>query len=93
MAYELVQRDMTKFMEYYPIGRFAGYTDHIPYAIQQALVFDWTQRHGSFDGMPYSIEPQWQQLMVQFIQAYMSNREDRSLDTAVEQHASGTICS
>lgn len=81
MAYELVQRDMTKFMKYYPIGRFAGYTDHIPYAIQQALVFDWTQRHGSFDGMPYSIEPQWQQLMVQFIQAYMSNRESPVLST------------
>ena len=31
--------------------------------------------------MPYSIEPQWQQLMVQFIQAYMSNRESPVLST------------
>lgn len=76
MAYELVQRDMAKFMKYYPVGRFAGYTDHIPYAIQQALLYDWTNRHSSFEGMPYSIEPQWQQLMAQFIQTYMANHED-----------------
>lgn len=81
MAYELVQRDMKRFMEYYPIGRYAGYSDHIPYAIQQALLFDWTNTHGSFEGIPYSIDQRWGELMAQFIQTYMTNREDPSLST------------
>lgn len=79
MAYELVQRDMKRFMEYYPIGKYAGYSDHIPYAIQQALLFDWTNTHGSFEGIPYSIDQRWGELMAQFIQTYMTNREDPSL--------------
>ena len=81
MVCELVNRNMQKFMAYYPIGRFAGYTDHIPYAIQQGLLYDWTQKHNSFDGMPYSIDPQWQQAMAQFIETYMRNKKDPSLIT------------
>lgn len=81
MAYELVQRDMQKFMTYYPIGRFAGYTDHIPYAIQQALLFHWVQTHNSFQGIPYSIDQRWGELMSQFMQTYMANQNDPSLST------------
>lgn len=79
MAYELVQRDLPRFMQYYPIGRYAGYTGHIPYAIQQALLYDWTQKHNSFDGIPYSIDPQWGQLMSQFIATYTANPNDPAL--------------
>lgn len=81
MAYELVNRDMPRFMQYYPIGRYAGYTDHIPYAIQQGLLYDWTQRHGSFQGLPYSIDPQWRQAMAQFIETYMRDKHNPSLTT------------
>nr|MBP7472414.1 beta-carotene 15,15'-monooxygenase [Prevotella sp.] len=79
MSYELVQRDMAKFMKYYPLGKYAGYTDHIPYAFQQALLYYWTQSHGSFEGMPWSIDEQWMQSMSTFIQTYMRDKNDESL--------------
>ncbi len=81
MAYEMLQRDMEKFMKYYPIGKFAGYTDHIPYALQQALLYSWTQTHNSLQGMPWSIDSQWANNMVTFIQTYMRNKEDETLKT------------
>lgn len=37
MCYELLQRDMGKFMQYYPLGRFVGY-DHIPRTFQEILI-------------------------------------------------------
>lgn len=79
MAYELLQIDMPRFMQYYALGQYAGYTDHIPYAIQQGLLYDWTRRHNSFQGMPYSIDPQWQQAMGRFIEIYMRDKHDPAL--------------
>ena len=83
MAYELVQRDMPKFIKYYPLGKYAGYIDHIPYAFQQALLYYWTQNHNSFQGMPWTIDEQWMQNMVSFIQTYMRDKNDVSLKTGV----------
>ena len=40
IAYELLQRDLGRFMRYYPLGRFVQF-DHIPYAIQQVLIGSW----------------------------------------------------
>ncbi len=79
MAYVLVQRDMYKFMKYYPIGQYAGYTDHIPYVFQQALLLYWTQTHGGYQGMPWSIDRQWIDEMTVFIQTYMKKKDDASL--------------
>lgn len=79
MAYELVQRDMERFMKYYPIGRYAGYSDHIPYAFQQALVLGWTQTHSSFEGMPWGIDPAVRQGMSTFIGTYMHDKNAPSL--------------
>lgn len=36
VCYELLQRDLAKFMQYYPLGRFVGY-DHIPRSFQEIL--------------------------------------------------------
>lgn len=82
MAYELTQRDMERFMAYYPLGQYAGYTDHIPYAIQQALVFQWTRTHDSFEGMTWSIDRGVANAMADFIRTYTRNPNDASLREA-----------
>lgn len=83
MAYELVQCDMERFMQYYSLGQYAGYSDHIPYAIQQGLLFDWTRKHNSYQGMPYSIDPQWVEAMSRFIKTYNTNPQDPALSSGL----------
>ena len=79
IAYELLQRDVNRFMQYYPLGRFVQF-DHIPYAIQQVLVGSWLQQHNSLQGMPYSVDQQNVESTVNFIRAYMNNRNDPALN-------------
>ena len=78
MCYELLQRDLERFNEYYPLGKYAKFS-RIPNAYQQALVMQWTQQHGSFEGMPWSIEPATCNLLTQFVNLYMKNPSDPSL--------------
>ena len=78
MCYELLQGDMERFNEYYPLGKYAKF-DHIPLAYQQALVMQWTQQHGSFEGMPWSISPATCQLLTQFVGIYMKDHDDPAL--------------
>ena len=80
ICYELLQCDMERFNEYYPLGQYAKF-DHIPKAYQQALVMQWTQEHGSFEGMPWSISPATCQLLTQFVGIYMKNPKDHALKT------------
>ena len=79
IAYELLQRDLDRFMQYYPLGRFVQF-DHIPYAIQQVLIGSWLQRHNTLQGMPYSVDRQNVDATVAFIRAYMTNRNDPVLN-------------
>lgn len=79
IAYELLQRDVNRFMQYYPLGRFVQF-DHIPYAIQQVLIGSWLQRHNTLQGMPYSVDRQNVDATAAFIRAYMTNRNDPSLN-------------
>lgn len=79
IAYELLQRDLGRFMHYYPLGRFVQF-DHIPYAIQQVLIGSWLQRHNTLQGMPYSVDRQNVDATVDFIRAYMTNRNDPALN-------------
>ena len=78
IAYELLQRDLGRFMRYYPLGRFVQF-DHIPYAIQQVLIGSWLQRHNTLQGMPYSVDRQNVDATVAFIRAY-TNRNDPALN-------------
>lgn len=78
MCYELLQRDLDRFNQYYPLGKYAHF-NRIPTAYQQALVMQWTQQHGSFDGMPWSIEPGVCQMLNQFVGIFMKNQQDPSL--------------
>lgn len=79
IAYELLQRDVNRFMQYYPLGRFVQF-DHIPYAVQQVLIGSWLQRHNTLQGMPYSVDRQNVDATVAFIRAYMTNRNDSALN-------------
>lgn len=79
IAYELLQRDVNRFMQYYPLGRFVQF-DHIPYAIQQVLIGSWLQRHNTLQGMPYSVDRQNVDATVAFIRAYTANRNDPALN-------------
>lgn len=79
IAYELLQRDLGRFMRYYPLGRFVQF-GHIPYAIQQVLIGSWLQRHNTLQGMPYSVDRQNVDATVAFIRAYMTNRNDPALN-------------
>lgn len=79
IAYELLQRDLGRFMRYYPLGRFVQF-GHIPYAIQQVLIGSWLQRRNTLQSMPYSVDRQNVDATVAFIRAYMTNRNDPSLN-------------
>ena len=79
ICYELLQRDMAKFMQYYPLGRFVGY-DHIPRSFQEILIGNWMKTHSDPRTIPYSVEPQTVNNTLNFIQLYMQNPKDPQLD-------------
>ena len=78
MCYELLQRDMEKFMQYYPLGRFVGY-DHIPRSFQEILIGNWMKTHSDPRTIPYSVDAQNVNNTLNFIQFYMQNPKDPQL--------------
>lgn len=78
MCYELLQRDMEKFMQYYPLGRFVGY-DHIPRTFQEILIGNWMKTHSDPHTIPYSVDAQNVNNTLNFIQLYMQNPKDPQL--------------
>ncbi len=78
LAYVLEQRDLERFMKYYPLGKNAGY-DHIPRSYQEALVYVWTQAHSNFQGMPWSISEQVVRDVTDFARIYISQPNNREL--------------
>lgn len=78
MCYELLQRDMEKFMQYYPLGRFVGY-DHIPRTFQEILIGNWMKTHSNPRTIPYSVDAQNVNNTLNFIQLYMQNPKDLQL--------------
>ena len=78
VCYELLQRDMDKFMQYYPLGRFVGY-DHIPRSFQEILIGNWMKTHGDPRTIPYSVDAQNVNNTLNFIQLYMQNPKDPQL--------------
>ena len=79
MCYELLQRNMEKFMQYYPLGRFVGY-DHIPRTFQEILIGNWMKTHSDPRTIPYSVDAQNVNNTLNFIQLYMQNPKDPQLD-------------
>ena len=80
IAYELLQRDLRKFMKYYPLGKYLKF-DHIPNSTQQILIGLWIQRHGSLDGLPYSVDLQNVQSTRAFLSVYMTNKQSAELNS------------
>lgn len=78
MCYELLQRDMEKFMQYYPLGRFVGY-DHIPRTFQEILIGNWMKTHSDPRTIPYSVDAQNVNNTLTFIQLYMQNPKNPQL--------------
>lgn len=78
MCYELLQRDMEKFMQYYPLGRFVVY-DHIPRIFQEILIGNWMKTHSDPRTIPYSVDAQNVNNTLNFIQLYMQNPKDPQL--------------
>ena len=78
MCYELLQRDMEKFVQYYPLGRFVGY-DHIPRTFQEILIGNWMKTHSDPRTIPYSVDAQNVNNTLNFIQLYMQNPKDPQL--------------
>ena len=78
MCYELLQRNMEKFMQYYPLGRFVGY-DHIPRTFQEILIGNWMKTHSDPRTIPYSVDAQNVNNTLNFIQLYMQNPKNPQL--------------
>ena len=79
MCYVLLQRDLNKFMQYYPLGRFVGY-DHIPRSFQEILIGNWMKTHSDPRTIPYSVDAQNVNNTLNFIQLYMQNPKDPQLN-------------
>ena len=78
VCYELLQRDMEKFMQYYPLGRFVDY-DHIPRSFQEILIGNWMKTHSDPRTIPYSVDAQNVNNTLNFIQLYMQNPKNPQL--------------
>lgn len=79
VCYELLQRNMEKFMQYYPLGRFVGY-DHIPRSFQEILIGNWMKTHSDPRTIPYSVDAQNVNNTLNFIQLYMQNPKNPQLN-------------
>lgn len=76
---ELLQRNMEKFVQYYPLGRFVGY-DHIPRSFQEILIGNWMKTHSDPRTIPYSVDAQNVNNTLNFIQLYMQNPKNPQLN-------------
>ena len=79
MCYELLQRNMEKFVQYYPLGRFVDY-DHIPRSFQEILIGNWMKTHSDPRTIPYSVDAQNVNNTLNFIQLYMQNPKNPQLN-------------
>ena len=75
MAYVMEQRDVDRFMRYYPLGREVGYK-HIPHHYQELLAFVWTQEHSSFQGVPWSLSTEVMNEVSEFARIFLSKESE-----------------
>ncbi len=81
IAYELLQRDLQHFNEYYALGRTMGYK-RIPTAVQEVLIGLWLQEHNTLQGLPYTVDDAVVRATVDFLNIYLSNHSDARLSQA-----------
>lgn len=81
LACELLTRNLPAFVRYVPLLSQLpdGGGMRIPRAYQEALCMAWAQKHTSFDGMPWRIDPQVKSSFVDFAHIHSANNRDPRL--------------
>lgn len=79
MCHTLLNRDVEKFMRYYPLGQHAGYS-RIPRSFQEVLVGVWLQRHGNLRSMPYSVDAKTADQTVELMRLLTSGADRHQLN-------------
>ena len=72
MADVLLEKDLQKFINYYPLCKNAGYTV-LPKQFQQALIYAYYHTHGNLNGIPPVVTTDNVNDFQQFMQQYSRN--------------------
>ncbi len=78
LGYTLQNKDLERFMTYYPLGRTMNYT-HIPKSYQEALIYMWTQQNPNFNGLPWSISRNVLDGVSEFAHIYMKQKQPEAI--------------
>lgn len=79
ICYELLNCNLQRFNEYYPLGKDMGY-DHIPRSFQEILIGNWLMTHGNPRTIPYSVDANVLNNTVEFFQINIANPKDSRLN-------------
>lgn len=79
ICYELLQKDLDRFMEYYPLGQYIQYT-HIPKTIQEILIGNWMKTHSNPSSIPYSVDSSTLNNTLNFMSLYTKNPNSPDLN-------------
>lgn len=79
MAYEILNADMKCFMIYFPLVRHLDYK-RLPKSIQEVLIGNWRQTHGSLKDFQFPYDNYIAQNTLNFIRTYSANHNDPRLD-------------
>ena len=79
ISYELLQKDLDRFMEYYPLGQYISY-NHIPKAIQEILIGNWMKTHSNPSSIPYSVDSSTLNTTLNFMSLYTKNPNSPDLN-------------
>lgn len=81
MSWTLLRKDLSRFAECYPLGRYLNY-DHIPRSYQEALLLFWSQHHQGVEGMPWPVSPEVIRQLQEFLRDSMSKRSGEYMAAA-----------
>lgn len=79
ICYELLQKDLDRFMDYYPLGQYISY-NHIPKAIQEILIGNWMKTHSNPSSIPYSVDSSTLNATLNFMSLYTKNPNSPDLN-------------
>lgn len=79
MAYELENKNIAKFIEYYPLTKYIDGYGRIPRSYQEMIAYWWRQGHEDYNGVPWPLDQQVMREMEEFIRTYSVNKDSKSL--------------
>lgn len=74
MAHLLLDCDIQHVTEYLPLIQQTNYKQ-LPRYFQEALVYEWAQKHTNFEGMPWRVSENVKQAMREFIKQYKATQQ------------------